>query len=235
MTPFSYEIHECNPETETLLVVYHIDGHPDIPMSVSMPPFSEWSDHDIEVRIWQSMGHVEGMIMNEQKAAQVKKRTAAECSHLIGVTFEDVFDPQSMLTRKPPGIPDFHPLTQELKQVGLSKTPDEAQYEVVELTPEESEKRTFSWRKDTYCSGAEIRKQLYAMGKLGEVEEAIKRAPREVEIDWNHAINFYRSGPIQKVIQETLGLSVDEVDAIWLAGEQVLRDRRHFGPAQEDV
>lgn len=234
MTPFSYEIHECNPQTETLLVVYHVDGHPDIPMSISMPP-CEWTDHDIEVRIWQSMGLVEDLLMREQRATQVTKRTAEECAHLIGVTFEDVFEPQTMLMRKPPGQPDFNHLTQELKQVGLSKTLDEAVYEVVELSPEESEKRTFSWRKDTACPSAEILKQLHAMGKLVEVEEAIKAAPREVQIDWDYAPAYYRTGPIQQIIQDTLGLSVDEVDAIWLAGEQAMKDRKYFGPDQEDV
>jgi len=231
MTEFTYEIHECDPQSERLFVVYHIDGEPDIPMAVTLSSDSEWTDHDIQVRIWQTMGQVEELLrrQKQEEAVKAKRRTAAECSHLVGMTFKDVFNPQTMLVGKPPNYPDHCHLTHEVKPVSLFKRLDDAEWEVVELSPEESEKRTFSWRKDTMAHRSEIFKQLHAMGRLAEAEEAIKLSPEDVQIDWNHAISLHRTGPVQEVIQDALGLSESEMDEIWLAGEKEIIERRMFG------
>lgn len=226
MINFSFEITQADPETQTLVGLYVI-GDEEIPFPIRMAPDDNWDAETIAIRGYHAIPQILRFIeaKNKPKPAVV---TAEECAGLVGQKFTDTYDPHPTLSVPKP--PDFHPIRQGRRTVGLSKTPADAEWEVYERDPDEAARQLLVFRRDYGCSPAQLRIQLLKRDALGDIDEAMRSQPREVEIEWEYSNSMLRTSAVATVIQNTLKLSDEEIDDLWIAAQQVEIDRRRIGP-----
>ena len=220
---FTYEIIHCDPQQHVLIAVFRAEGKQPVEINISMAMDDRWDDETIAVRANATMGRVMKM-WADQEAMAKRTETAADCAHLVGKVVSDTFDPFKALNDRP-NVPEFHPIYQSVRKVGVSKMASEQQFEVVERDPEDAQRQLTAFRRDYGCSPAQIRVQLHKMGRLGDVDEAMKQADRETEIEWLFANSIKRTGKAAAAIQSLLGLSDDDTDNLWIAAQRETVDR----------
>ena len=123
MIDYSFEITQADPETRTLVGLYVI-GNEEIPFPIRMAPDDKWDTETIAIRGYQTVAHALRFI-RERDAVNPVVVTAEECAGLVGKKFTDSFDPYSSLNAKRP--PDYHPIRQGRRTVGLHKSPADAE------------------------------------------------------------------------------------------------------------
>ena len=220
---FTYEIIHCDPQQHALIAVYRAEGKQPVEINISMAMDDIWDDETIAIRANATMGRVL-KIWSEQEAIAKRKETATDCAHLVGKVVSDTYDPHKALTDRP-NIPDFHPIYQNIRKVGVSKLASEQQFEVVDRDPDDAQRQLTAFRRDYGCSPAQIRVQLHKMDRLGDVDEAMKQADRETEIEWLFANSIKRTGKASAAIQNLLGLSDEETDDLWIAAQKETVDK----------
>lgn len=221
---FTYEIIHCDPQQHSLIAVFRAEGKQPVEINISMAMDDSWDDETIAVRANATMGRVM-KLWADQEALAKRTETAEDCAHLVGKVVSDTFDPHKALNDRP-NIPKFHPIYQSIRKVGVSKLASEQEWEVIDRDPEDAQRQLTAFRSDYGCSPAQIRVQLHKMDRLGDVDEAMKQADRETEIEWLFANSIKRTGKASAVIQEFLGLSDDEADNLWIAAQNEYVDRR---------
>ena len=226
MIDFTFEITEADPQSGALFAMYQV-GDRSVPFAISMAPGDEWDEETIAVRGYQAMGRVLQFI-KEREAIESVTLTSDDCAHLIGKSFSDTFDPHPSVTAPRP--PDYHPIKQGRRMVGIAKHPSEVQWEVYERDAEDAERQLIVFRRDYGCSPAQLRVQLLKRDALGDVDEAMRSQPREVEIEWEYSNSVLRTSAVATAIQNALKLSDEEVDDLWIAAQLADIDRRRFGP-----
>jgi hypothetical protein len=66
-------------------------------------------------------------------------------------------------------------------------------------------------------SPLQARRALLAAGLLDDVEAALAEAPRETQLAWEYAVEVRRDDPMLITVAAALGLSAEQVDALFLA------------------
>jgi len=66
-------------------------------------------------------------------------------------------------------------------------------------------------------SPLQARRALLAAGLLDDVEAALDRAPREIRLAWEYAVELRRDDPLLAAVAAALGLSAEQVDELFLA------------------
>lgn len=67
----------------------------------------------------------------------------------------------------------------------------------------------------------QIRLALHGVGLLAAVEAAIATAGPEAQIVWEYAIEFERHHPLVATLAPAIGMTEEQLDALWMAAAEL--------------
>ena len=215
---YTFEVVEANPEQGAVLALFKIEGH-DEPIPAAVP--FESGDHLCSELLEIRAHHVVEQIVRtlRDKAKAEARVYNGDWNALVGLKGGDEVDIFAELAPRPPKV-DYHPIKETIVLSKPAKNRMYSEYEVVPREPEDAERQLLAFRRDYGCSPGQLRVALHRGGNLDQIEDAIKSADKELEIEWSFANSIKRTGGIASLIQRELGLSDEELDELFIVAQR---------------